>query len=444
MDISQLERAMLGDLWVSPDLWRHLSYLCDVCNGRFAGTDDERRAGDYLLACFRKYGLENVAAEPFEMRGWERGVACLVISDGQRPVELPCLALPGTQGCDLQAEIVDVKQATAADFERLGSSVAGKIALTSHDGPSRQEKYQRAVEAGAAAFVFCGGQPGMLAPTGSVEKDLPAVGLAHEHATRLRRLLEAGPLRAHLSLKARVLPVTARNILAEIPGSDPAAGWILAGGHYDGHDISQAAQDNAAGTVVLLEAARLLAPLRSHLKAGIRFVLFSGEELGLYGSYAYAHDHAGELDKIRLVFNADVVAMGMPLVLQTQASPELADYFRTLPLRELDATVNDGPGSFIQNSDHFPFSLAGLSGVWAVTSPAPAGGGWVHTSADTLDKLELRTVRQTASTVARLLLRMASHPDRLPLVRKSPELVQKAVTDAGFEKALRFKGKWPF
>jgi Zn-dependent M28 family amino/carboxypeptidase len=195
---------------------------------------------------------------------------------------------------------------------------------------------------------------------------------------------------------------------------------------------------------VLLEAARLLSPLRAHLKAGIRFVLFSGEELGLYGSYAYAQDHKDELDSIRLVFNVDVVGLAMPVVLQTQASPELAAYCRNLPLKDLDATVNDGPTSFIQNSDHFPFSLAGVSGVWAVTSHPPMGGGWVHSSADTLDKLEPRILRQTASTIARLLLRMANDPAGLPRGRKPPEVVKKSVTEAGFEKALRMRGRWPF
>jgi hypothetical protein len=48
MDIARLEREMLGDLWVSTDLWENLSYLCDACNGRFAGTEDEHRAGDFM------------------------------------------------------------------------------------------------------------------------------------------------------------------------------------------------------------------------------------------------------------------------------------------------------------------------------------------------------------------------------------------------------------
>jgi hypothetical protein len=118
-----------------------------------------------------------------------------------------------------------------------------------------------------SAFIFTSGSRHARLPAASIK--ISCYRPAHEHAARLRRLLEAGPLRAHLTIDSKVVPMTARNIVAEIPGSDPAEGWILAGGHYDGHDIAQAAQDNAAGTAVLLEAARLLSPLRAHLKAGI-------------------------------------------------------------------------------------------------------------------------------------------------------------------------------
>jgi Zn-dependent M28 family amino/carboxypeptidase len=150
------------------------------------------------------------------------------------------------------------------------------------------------------------------------------------------------------------------------------------------------------------------------------------------------------MDEIRLVFNVDVVAMAMPLVLRTQASPELAAYLRSLPLEDLDATVYDSPGSFIMNSDHFPFSLAGVQAVWALTSHPASGVGWGHTAADTIDKVEPRLLRETAGTLTRLLLRMASAAEDLPRVHRTPEEVRALVSEAGFEKALRAGGKWPF
>ena len=120
MEITQLEQGLLGNLWRSSDLWDNLTYLCDACNGRFAGTPDERRAGDYILSRFQKYGLANVAAESFEMRGWQRGAAHLSLLSGDQPIELPCIALPGSLGCSLEAEIIDLGPGAPADFQRPG------------------------------------------------------------------------------------------------------------------------------------------------------------------------------------------------------------------------------------------------------------------------------------------------------------------------------------
>jgi aminopeptidase YwaD len=444
MNITTLEKQILGDLWISPDLWNNMVTLCDGCNSRFAGTEDERRAGDYIMDCFARYGLENIHAEPFEMAGWERGTARLVVISEGREIEIPCLALPGTYPCDLEVELIDVGAGAPDDYQKLAGPAAGKIVLTNSEGLGRMEKYMAAVEAGAAAFIFGSNQPGMLAPTGSIGKDTPAIGLAHEQAARIRRLLANGPVRARLQLTGHIQQVIARNIVGELPGTDPSQGWIVACGHYDGHDICQGAGDNAAGTAVIMEAARLLAPLRQHLQVGIRFVLFSGEELGLYGSYAYAEAHAGELDSIRMIFNADVVGMAMPLVMLPQSSPELTAWLKTLPLEDLDVKVNESPKVFIMNSDHFPFSARGIQAVWAVTSHPASGGGWGHTAADTLDKVELRLLRQTAASATRLLLRMSTSADSLPKVRKPADQVKQSLIDAGFEKSLRFKNLWPF
>lgn len=444
MDFHQLDKEIVGEAWTSPAVMDHLSYLCDGCNGRFAGTEDERRAGDYLLDRMHAYGLQNTHAELFEMRGWERGTASFWVQDHEREVEIPCIALPGSPGCDLQAELIDVGQGRPEDYQVLGTSAAGKIVLTAADGPARAEKYMHAVEAGVGAFIFTSGQVGNLPPTGSIGKDLPAIGVSFEQAARLKRLLAPGSRQARLSLTCQVRQVTARNIVGEIPGTDPSQGWILACGHYDGHDIAQGAADNAAGVVTLVEAARMLSPLRQHLQAGIRFVCFSGEELGLFGSYAYARDHAAEIDTIRAVVNVDVIGLAMPLVLLPQGSPELAAYLRSLPLNELDLNLRDGPGTFIMNSDHIAFSMAGIQAVWALTSHPATGGGWGHTSADTLDKLDHRIMRQSSAAVTRLLLRMAGDAPNLPPGRRDPEAVKQAALDAGFEKMMRFQGRWPY
>ncbi len=79
---------------------------------------------------------------------------------------------------------------------------------------------------------------------------------------------------------------TGVNVVAERPGTDPNAGVLLVGAHYDSVRGSPGADDNATGVVVALEVARLLGD-RKTLRP-LRIVLFDQEEAGLVGSYAYA------------------------------------------------------------------------------------------------------------------------------------------------------------
>jgi hypothetical protein len=292
----------------------------------------------------------------------------------------------------------------------------------------------------------------MLIPAGSVGMDgsdegLPSVGVSLETASYLRRRLggegsSASPaIEVQVHVEGQPQTVTARNIVAELPGADPDAGWIVACGHYDGHDIAQGAQDNATGTAAVFEAARVLSALRPPLKAGLRFILFSGEEMGMYGSQAYVRQHPDQLDLIRAVFNADIVGLAAPLKLVLQDSPELAAYLNFLPLADLGAQV--AGSRLVPYSDHFAFTLAGISSLMAVTSSPGSGHGWAHTAADTLDKLDMRAMREAAATTARILLRMALDPETLPRSRRPPEEVKQALIDAGLEEPLRIRGAWP-
>jgi len=154
-------------------------------------------------------------------------------------------------------------------------------------------------------------------------------------------------------------------------------------------------------------------------------------------------DHPDELDRIRTVFNADIVGLAAPLVLAVQNHPELMAYLRQLPLKDLGARLEDT--QLTPNSDHFPFVLSGVPALAVTTSPPGLGAGWwVHTTADTLDKLDLRALREAAGTAARILLRMAMNPDGLPRQRQTAGVVQQAIAEAGIEESLRIQGAWPF
>jgi Iap family predicted aminopeptidase len=446
VELREQERRLLGDIWASPTIAETLSYLCDNCNGRSAGSQDEKRAGAYLLERLRGSGLESVSLEPFEMPGWTRGAATLAVIGGGEPRDLPCLALPGSPCGSIEGRLVDAGMGTSADFERLGDDVADSVVLADSAGPHRLEKYARSCGLGAAGFLFAHGEPGTLIPTGSLSwgpdpAPVPGVGISFESASFLRRLADRTAVHIGVTVGGGPQVVEARNVLADVPGRDPEAGWIIACAHYDGHDIAQGAQDNATGTAVVLEAARVLAPLRAHFEVGLRFCLFSGEEMGLHGSSAYVRVRSGLLDQIRAVVNADVVGLAAPAVLATQNSPALASYLRD-NVADLDVLLEDR--LLTAHSDHFPFVLRGVPACTVNTTSPPDGGSWAHTAADTLDKLDVRELREVAGTLARVLLRMATAPRGLPSERQSPAGVEQALVEAGLEEPLRAQRSWPF
>lgn len=123
---------------------------------------------------------------------------------------------------------------------------------------------------------------------------VPSFELAAEDYRRLARLTTAGtPPVIELALAARYdeSNLKAENLFAEIPGSDPKAGYVMAGAHFDSWIAGDGAADNGAGSVVVMEAARILTRLGVKPKRTIRFALWSGEEQGLLGSLAYIESH---------------------------------------------------------------------------------------------------------------------------------------------------------
>ena len=110
------------------------------------------------------------------------------------------------------------------------------------------------------------------------------------------------------------------NVVAERPGSDPAAGKILLAAHYDSVERSPGADDNATGVAAILETARLLAN-RSTLRT-LQLALFDLEEAGLVGSTAFAEDPT-QLETLRAAVVLDMVGYSCDIASCQQYPPML-------------------------------------------------------------------------------------------------------------------------
>jgi hypothetical protein len=123
---------------------------------------------------------------------------------------------------------------------------------------------------------------------------LPALEMAAEDYRRLVRLAADGTeptLTMSTAVRYEDGNSNAYNVIADIPGSDPHAGYVMVGAHLDSWHAADGAMDDGAGVTITMEAARILLKLGLHPKRAIRFALFAGEEEELVGSRAYVAQH---------------------------------------------------------------------------------------------------------------------------------------------------------
>ncbi len=467
--LDALDRTIIADIHRSHTAYERLVALCDSCGPRFAGTPGEKRAAALLRRWLNDAGLTNVRSEPFSYLGWRRGGTRLeVVQPSNYP--LAALALPHCPPGDIEAELCSVGGGEADDYRAAGAEdghLQGKVALCAAESsrpsgqpPShRRLKYGRAVTAGAAAFLYYNQNPGGLAVTGSLATrrpaPIPGLGLAYEDGATLLRLLKRGPVRVRLRVNAAFPEVESANVLGDLPAdpTSPHAGeFVLAGAHYDSHDIAPGALDNGTGVAIILEAARAIAA--AYRAAGhaprrrLRFCFFAAEEIGLLGSWHYVSRHAATLSQLRFMLNVDDIGRSDPGAesLHLVGCPDLVPHFAAhAQAMHYPLTVHERLST---SSDHFPFVMHGIPAGMVENEASPesatglVGRGWGHTIADTVDKVRPATVQSAAVVTARLLLRLAAD-EHWPGRRRPPAAVQSDLAASGRLAELRQSGRWP-
>jgi aminopeptidase YwaD len=448
----ETDQQIVGDAYTSSETMDNLVVLCDEFGSRFGGTEGERLAAEFFKAKMEAYGLSDVQLEPVEYVGWIRGEAKLeIVSPIQK--EIPCITLPHSPPAVLEGTIVDMGDGAPEDFDRRAEEIKGNIVLTtSVVNPKgikrwihRGEKYGRSVLAGASGFIFVNHYPGYGPATGGIGHDgeglIPGISVSNEDGAYIRRLAKRqGEIKIRLTTTDRCEPMTSWNVVGDLPGKQSPERVVMLGCHYDGHDISQGAEDPASGAVAVLEAARLLAKYASDLPCTVRFVQWGVEEIGLLGSREYAKVHADELSSIRFYLNMDGAGSKnnkRDVVLNEW--PELEEKFERWG-REmaLDFAVGQSVHAF---SDHFPFFMAGVptGGIQSVEGMS-GGRGYGHTAYDTVDKVDLRSLREASTLSARLAMRIASDED-WPVGRRDTEVVQELLDGPDHREEKEFRDR---
>ena len=428
-----------------------LAYLTDVIGPRLTPSAAMKRANDWTASRFREYGMDSTWLESWKFgRGWERGViTARMTSPHQRWLHAASWAwAPGTNG-PTSGDVVYVDATTRADFNaRFAGKLRGKWVLQrgpfylwNPDGPAAAPADSANLDSlkrsavlastpfrdsttavlageGIAGFIGSGTKEyGLMNMSGSPARIYPFPYFVVDNETfgQMHRLLARGErvtVEANIQNSFTADSVVVYNTVAEIRGSDRPEEVVLLGAHLDSWDLGTGTTDNATGSIAVLEAARILKASGVKPRRTIRFVLFSGEEEGLYGSKMYAQAHAAELPKVQAVLVLDN-GTGRITGMALQGRNELRDMWR-----DLFAPVSaQGPfhvrAGNKGGTDHLSFVPFGVPSF----NYDQVSRGYDHThhsQVDTYDHAVLPDLRQAATVMAATAYELSQLGELLP------------------------------
>lgn len=277
---------------------------------------------------------------------------------------------------------------------------------------------------------------------------VPMVHVAGEHYGRIARILEKGiPVTIALDMANTVTPeAESFNIVAEIPGTDPALKdeVVMLGAHFDSWHAGTGATDNAAGTAVMMEALRLIKTSGLKPRRTIRIGLWTGEEQGLFGSREYVARHLGErvfrvdsngftpTDTVQALpayekhagyFNVDN-GTGKIRGVYLQGNTQVKDAFSAwiAPLKDKGVTTVSPANT--SGTDHQAFDAIGLGGWQFIQDPVDYDTRTHHSNQDLFERLVPDDMKHNAAVVAGFVWQAAQRSTKLPGKAGWPIVVQ--------------------
>ncbi|HMK82744.1 MAG TPA: M28 family peptidase [Candidatus Bathyarchaeia archaeon] len=445
---ADVDRRIVSEVYTSSETLDNLKVLCDVYGSRFPGTPGDLAAVKYMVDKLKSYGIENARYESFTLPGWRRGPAKLTAL-GSSGRELECISLPHSIAGRVEGKLVWLNDGPIESYEKRRNEIDGNIVMVSSANPigmdrplHRSEKFLRSVLAGAKGWIFMNQYPGYGPQTGGVSPVIPSVGVSYEDGMFLVRTLEReDEVSLRIETTDRNMEVTTYNVIADIQGTSDSRQHVVVGSHYDGHDISQGAEDPASGTVVVMEIARNLQAVKDRMKRHVRCICFGAEEIGLYGSHNYVIMHKNEMDDVRFMLNLDSGGNKGKKGVILHNFPELETFIAKAASEmkaELPTFQRVSP-----YSDHWPFFLKSVPSGYGGDPEmirTSTGRGFGHSKFDTVDKVELEQLRLASANYTRLLFRIANAEDWRPR-RKSEDEIQEFIKKQGYDQTVQLADK---
>lgn len=421
------------------DALSKMTELCDDIGHRISGSDALDRACRWAVETMRADGQEDVRLESVNIPKWVRGrESAIMLTPRETPLAM--LGLGGSVATPPGGITAPVIVARDQDELRtLGESARGKIVLFNHAmpqytpekgtgyGQSVTYRYNgakwAAVQGAVACLVRSVTATSLRSPhTGGMGYQdatvkIPTAALSVEDAEMIARLCERGKnVTVQLKMEATDHGETpGSNVLGELRGSTHPDEIVVIGGHIDSWDVGQGAHDDGGGCVTAMEALNVIRKLELRPRRTIRVVLWTAEEVGLYGAKAYAKAHADELDRHVAAIESDIGSF-KPAGYSMDCADEQKKAIAERQMREILSMCQAiGPLDLdvgFAAADVSPMKDAGVV-IMGHNSDRSRYFDYHHTHADTLDKIDPTELSQNVAVMATVAYTIADMPPRL-------------------------------
>ncbi len=452
------------------------SYLTDVIGARLTNSPGSRRANEWAVQTLTSWGLSNVKLEPWDTafgRGWELlRYSGQILEPWTKPLaafpqawsgSTMVKGKPGPVTCT--AVVLDVRD--TSEVARYVGKLKGACVLRNaprtigpeydpadtrltldwlinpppprtggpqQGGPGNFQQLQR-LNTMISQLIRSEQPVAVLAPSAwtygmflngshfdgrtardSVYNPIPHLVVAHEQYGTLYRVARRGmPVRLEVDVRTRFLDDNRipANVTGEIPGTDKGGEVVMIGAHYDSWHSGTGATDNAAGSVVMMEAMRILKATGLPMRRTVRIGLWTGEEQGLLGSRAWLRQHKAELPMISAYLNVDN-GTGRLRGIWDQSNNAAYPILQQIlsPLQDLGVVaVRHGNTG---GTDHLSFVAAGVPGFNFIQDPIEYGSRTHHSNVDTYERLVIDDLKQAATVVAWTAYQIANRADPMP------------------------------
>lgn len=426
---------------------QHLDYLSNSIGHRLTASPNLDRAYAWTLEKFKEFGCVNVHLEEWGEWpvGFHRGPSSgMMVAPFEHTFEFTSPSWSqGTNGPARGQALA--APTTMAEFNKVKNNLSGKW-IVYRESPPRpprgqnppeptpaQKEQQEIEEALLKADIL-----GRVLPSRNeltITSGNYRINSATDHpmdvSIQIRKsdmelvfaqIDAKKPVELEFNLNHRFIqgPIKNYNVVAEIKGTEKPDEVVIFGGHIDSWDGpgSQGAADNGTGVSTVLEAARILNKVGAKPKRTIRFILFSGEEQGLFGSRAYVEQHKAEMDKISCIFIEDgganyeggTYALESMVPMFDEVVKHMNEAFPDLPVKmRTVATMPRGGGS-----DHVPFNAVGVPGFFWDETGSFDYGLVHHTQHDFFALVPPNYMIQSATNSALATYVMACAPTMMP------------------------------